>query len=259
MEIGFFNETNVNLDKELKIVKNVLEHGLHKLEINEAIFNIIIVDNNYIHKLNKEYRGIDRETDVITFALEDDKTFNPSVRILGDVYISVDKAKSQSEEYNHSFLRELCFLAVHGMLHLLGYDHMKKDEEEVMFKLQEETYSIKRFYESFAHAISGFISAFKTEQNLLFDVIFGILTIIIGFLLKLSIIEIVIVLLAIALVISMELVNTAIEYVVDMAMPEIHPLAKLSKDIASASVLISALMAFIIGLIIYLPKFIALF
>ena len=138
MEIGFFNETDVNLDSELKTVEQVLKHGLKKLGIKEAVFNIIVVDNDYIHKLNKEYRSIDRETDVITFALEDDKTFNPSVRILGDVYISVEKAKSQSEDYGHSFLRELSFLAVHGMLHLLGYDHMKKEEEEVMFKLQEE-------------------------------------------------------------------------------------------------------------------------
>lgn len=138
MEIGFFNETNINLYNELKTVKKVLKHGLEKLNIDEAVFNVIIVDNDYIHKLNKEYRNIDRETDVITFALEDDKTFNPEIRILGDVYISIDKAKSQSEEYGHSLLRELSFLAVHGMLHLLGYDHMKKEEEEVMFKLQEE-------------------------------------------------------------------------------------------------------------------------
>ena len=138
MEIEIFNETNVNLSEELKVVKNVLRHGLEKLKINEAIFNVIIVNNDYIHKLNKEYRHIDRETDVITFALEDDKTFNPDIRILGDIYISIDKAKSQSQEYNHSLLRELSFLAVHGMLHLLGYDHMKKEDEEVMFKLQEE-------------------------------------------------------------------------------------------------------------------------
>ena len=138
MEIELFNQTDVNLEKELDIVHNVLIHGLEKLKIDEAIFNVIIVDNNYIHKLNKEYRKIDRETDVITFALEDDKTFNPDIRILGDVYISIDKAKSQSEEYGHSLLRELCFLAVHGMLHLLGYDHMKKEDEEVMFKLQDE-------------------------------------------------------------------------------------------------------------------------
>ena len=138
MEIEFFNETSENLDNELEIVHKVLIHGLKKLKIEEAIFNVIIVDNEYIHKLNKEYRNIDRETDVITFALQDDKTFNPNINILGDVYISIEKAKSQSIEYDHSLLRELCFLAVHGMLHLLGYDHMKKEDEIVMFKLQEE-------------------------------------------------------------------------------------------------------------------------
>ncbi len=135
MEI--FNETDEKLDEELEIVKKVLNHGMEKMNV-DAIFNVIIVNNEYIHKLNKEYRGIDRETDVITFALEDDKTFNPEIRILGDIYISIDKAKSQANEYNHSLIRELSFLAVHGFLHLLGYDHMKKEEEEVMFKLQEE-------------------------------------------------------------------------------------------------------------------------
>ena len=138
MEIDIYNETNENLEEELKVVHSVLVHGLEKLKIKEAIFNVIIVDNPYIHKLNKEYRNIDRETDVITFALEDDKTFNPDIRILGDVYISIDKAKSQSIEYGHSLLRELSFLATHGMLHLLGYDHMNKEDEKVMFTLQEE-------------------------------------------------------------------------------------------------------------------------
>ena len=147
MEINIFNETKENLEEELKIVHEVLIHGLKKLKIKEAIFNVIIVDNDYIHKLNKEYRNIDRETDVITFALEDDKTFNPDIRILGDVYISIDKAKSQSVEYGHSLLRELSFLAVHGMLHLLGYDHMKKEDEDIMFPLQEkilEEYGVRR-------------------------------------------------------------------------------------------------------------------
>ena len=138
MEIDIFNETEENLEKEFEIMHNVLVHGIEKLKVGDVNFNVIIVDNEYIHKLNREYRGIDRETDVISFALEDDKTFNPEIRILGDIYISIDKAKSQSKEYGHSLLRELCFLAVHGMLHLLGYDHMEKEEEEVMFKLQED-------------------------------------------------------------------------------------------------------------------------
>ena len=118
------------------------------MDAGNAMFNVIIVDNNKIHELNKEYRNIDRETDVISFALEDDKTFNlKDIRVLGDIYISIDKARSQAKEYGHSLKRELCFLCVHGFLHLLGYDHMKKEDEEVMFKLQEEildSYGIKR-------------------------------------------------------------------------------------------------------------------
>ena len=138
MEVDIFNETNVKLDDEMKLMKKVLSHGKEKLNVEDVIFNVIIVDNNYIHKLNKEYRGVDRETDVISFALEDDDTFNPEERILGDIYISIDKAKEQSESYGHSLERELCFLAVHGFFHLLGYDHMKKEDEKVMFSLQDE-------------------------------------------------------------------------------------------------------------------------
>ena len=126
-------------------------------------------------------------------------------------------------------------------------------------KGKKKTFGIKRFFNSFVCAFSGIISALKTEQNLLLDLIIGILTIIIGFLLKISTVEFAIILLTIALVISMELINTAIEYVVDMAMPEIHPLAKLGKDISSGAVLISAIMALVVGLIIYLPKIIILF
>ena len=108
-------------------------------KLENAVFNIIIVDNEYIHKLNKEYRNIDREDDVITFALEDnDFEVKLDIRVLGDIYISYDKALSQKEEYGHSLERELCFLAVHGFLHLLGYDHMEKEEEEIMFRKQEE-------------------------------------------------------------------------------------------------------------------------
>ena len=138
MKIGLFNETKENLQEEFKTLETVLKHGLKKLKIKTCEFNIIVVDNNYIHELNKTYRGIDKETDVISFALEDDKTFNPEERVLGDIYISIEKAHSQAEEYGHSFLREFCFLGVHGMLHLLGYDHRRKNEERIMFSLQEE-------------------------------------------------------------------------------------------------------------------------
>ena len=147
-KIEIFNETNEEI-KELETVEKVLYSAMDKEKLKDTSFNLIIVDNKYIHELNKEYRAIDRETDVITFALEDEDTLivGDNQRILGDIYISIDKAKSQAEEYSHSLLRELSFLAVHGFYHLLGYDHQNKDDEEIMFKKQEEvleSYGIRR-------------------------------------------------------------------------------------------------------------------
>ena len=142
MEIEIFNETNVDLTKELQELQELLVNIAKDERLDNILFNVIIIDNSRIRELNREYRNIDRETDVISFALEDDKTFNlEEIRILGDIYISVDKAKSQALEYGHSFKRELSFLAVHGFLHLLGYDHVEKDDEEKMFKKQEEVLS----------------------------------------------------------------------------------------------------------------------
>ena len=146
MEIGIFNQTNEKLDKELDELKDMLSDFCKREDLGNVIFNIIIIDNPTIHKINKEYRDKDAPTDVISFALEDDKTvIEPDgVRILGDIYISIDKVHEQALEYGHSFKRELSFLAVHGLLHLLGYDHMEKSDEEVMFKKQE---AVLNYYE----------------------------------------------------------------------------------------------------------------
>ena len=147
-KIEIFNNTEEEIP-ELETVEKVLYSAMEKEKLEDTSFNLIIVDNDYIHNLNKEYRGIDRETDVITFALEDEDTLiiGDNERILGDIYISIDRARSQAIDYGHSFLRELSFLAVHGFYHLLGYDHMTKEDEEVMFKKQEEvleSYGIRR-------------------------------------------------------------------------------------------------------------------
>ena len=125
---------------DLDLLKQVLLFALQKENLDQAFFSVIFVDNNYIHNLNKTYRNIDRATDVITFALEDEtNTINGSnIRILGDIYISLDKAEEQATTYKHSLKREICFLAVHGLYHLLGYDHMTKEDEQVMFKKQDE-------------------------------------------------------------------------------------------------------------------------
>ena len=144
--IEVINLTNEEI-KELNDVKYVIDKAIEIEKLNDLEFNIIIVDNEYIHKLNRDYRKIDRPTDVITFALEDYEDIKLEHRMLGDIYISIDKCYSQAMEYGHSRERELCFLATHGILHLLGYDHMNVSDEEKMFTLQEELldgYNIKR-------------------------------------------------------------------------------------------------------------------
>lgn len=141
-KIEIFNQVGEDIP-ELETVEKVLYSAIEKEKLEGINFNLIIVDNDYIHELNKNYRNIDRETDVITFALEDDDTMvlPENVRVLGDIYISIDRARSQALEYGHSFLREICFLAVHGFYHLLGYDHMTPEEEKIMFTKQEEVLS----------------------------------------------------------------------------------------------------------------------
>ncbi|MDD2625731.1 MAG: rRNA maturation RNase YbeY [Tenericutes bacterium] len=143
--INIFYEIKYRIDFDLK---DLLEYALKKLNIDNVEFNVIFIDNNKIKEINKEYRNIDKETDVISFALEDiDKSMFEGKRLLGDIYISYEKSKEQAIEYNHSLKREISFLSIHGLLHLLGYDHMIKEEEIVMFKLQEDIlneYGIKR-------------------------------------------------------------------------------------------------------------------
>ena len=110
----------------------------------DPILSVSFVDDEFIHALNRDYRHIDRSTDVISFAFldseENKETILKSHNIvsLGDIYISLDHAKKQAEEYGHSLDRELCFLFIHGLLHLLGYDHIKEEDEKIMFRLQDE-------------------------------------------------------------------------------------------------------------------------
>ena len=132
MKINFFNESRLDTKPYEKIIKGVLKKVKNKKE-----FNIIFVDDEEIQRINREYRKIDRVTDVISFALCDD-TDNQMENELGDIFIDLDQAFRQAEDYGHSITREVAFLAVHGYLHLCGYDHMTKEDEEIMFKKQDE-------------------------------------------------------------------------------------------------------------------------
>ena len=132
-----FNNTNNDINTiELE---DYIKYVVKELDIENAIFNIIFIDNEEIRKINREYRNVDRETDVISFALEDNMdVVYEDFRLLGDIYISYEKAMEQAELYNHSVKREVFFLATHGILHLLGYDHMEEEDEKVMFGKQNE-------------------------------------------------------------------------------------------------------------------------
>ena len=123
----------------------IIEQALKTLGIEDDVeVSCVLVDDERIHEINREYRHIDRVTDVITFALEDEQS--PFVegmpRLLGDIFISYDRAVEQASDYGHSLKREMSFLFVHGLLHLLGYDHMEKEEEKIMNDLQEKILSL---------------------------------------------------------------------------------------------------------------------
>jgi probable rRNA maturation factor len=131
--------TTISFEPEtLTLEKNLLEEILRAADIVGEIYgvenselSITLTDDKNIHALNKKYRGIDRATDVLSFAFresDEPEVIGADFEILGDVIISLERAKVQAEEFGHSFLREIIFLEVHGLLHLLGYDHVEDDE-----------------------------------------------------------------------------------------------------------------------------------
>nr|WP_233711455.1 rRNA maturation RNase YbeY [Lederbergia citrisecunda] len=145
MQIDLIDETNELTESDSNLIKNLLNYAAKEEKVEDGTeLSIMIVSNDEIQKINKEYRGKDYATDVISFAMEelgeDELEIKGSdmPRMLGDIIISIDKAKEQSIEYGHSFTRELGFLTIHGFLHLLGYDHIEEADEKKMFKRQNE-------------------------------------------------------------------------------------------------------------------------
>lgn len=145
LNIDFLDETENVKEKDIELVEKLLQHAAKILEIeDEAELSVTFVTNEAIHEINRTYRQKDAPTDVISFALEEiGEGETPIIaegmpRVLGDIIISTDRTIEQAEEYGHSFERELGFLAVHGFLHLLGYDHMDPEDERVMFGKQDE-------------------------------------------------------------------------------------------------------------------------
>ena len=139
IDLAIINETDDFHDDYETVYTNIIKEACQQLNIEDDLeLSVIFVDDARIHEINREYRNIDRSTDVISFALEDNEQYyvEGMPRTLGDIFISIDHAKKQAQEYGHSFYREMCFLFTHGLLHLLGYDHMEKEEETEMYRIQ---------------------------------------------------------------------------------------------------------------------------
>lgn len=144
-------QENVQVDVELyKKMENIVRCALELEKFSmQSEINIMLVDDNEIREINKEQRNIDKETDVLSFPMTDifkghlesdefDRNPETGNLMLGDIIISMPKVVSQAKEYGHSFERELMFLLVHGVFHLLGYDHQEKVDEDEMIAKQEE-------------------------------------------------------------------------------------------------------------------------
>lgn len=150
MDITFIDETKKVSSDHIEEVENLLQFAAGFLNISEDTeLSVTFMDNEGIRVINRDYRGKDTATDVISFAMEeegdgeipiifDEEADNVFPRNLGDLMISIERAKEQAADYGHSFERELGFLAVHGFLHLNGYDHMNEPDEKEMFDLQKE-------------------------------------------------------------------------------------------------------------------------
>ncbi|MFY4774886.1 rRNA maturation RNase YbeY [Metabacillus sp. RGM 3146] len=154
MNIDFLDETKELDAEQLDMLEGLLNHAAKEEDVAlDSELAVTFVTNERIQEINREYRDKDQPTDVISFALEEEGEGEIEIigadmpRMLGDIIISVPRAKEQAEDYNHSFSRELGFLAVHGFLHLLGYDHMTEQDEAIMFSKQKDildSYGLKR-------------------------------------------------------------------------------------------------------------------
>lgn len=145
MYIDLEDQTQSVSNDVLQLLQQVLAFAAQKEQVaDDAEVSLTLVDNQTIQEINRDYRQKDQVTDVISFAMQERHEDEIDIIgadlpvVLGDIIISVVQAKEQALTYGHSFEREICFLAVHGFLHLLGYDHMNEADEKEMIERQEE-------------------------------------------------------------------------------------------------------------------------
>ncbi|KRL04311.1 rRNA maturation RNase YbeY [Liquorilactobacillus oeni] len=159
MDLEIFDDTKKVPAERIKLIREVLDFAGEYLKLpKNTEMSVTLMNNEKIHQINKKYRGVDKPTDVISFAIEEESDDDTPIILpagaeydvpknIGDIMVSVDKVKEQAKYLGHSEERELGFLIVHGFLHLNGYDHMRTEDEEVMFGLQRkilDAYGLKK-------------------------------------------------------------------------------------------------------------------
>lgn len=134
-------------DKYKEIIKRVIEQCFkeEKIEKSKLYISITLTNPEHIHEINKQYRNVDRATDVLSFPMFEKKEIDEKIEnnnfehedVLGDIVISIEKVEEQAKEYGHSFEREFAYMLVHGFYHLMGYDHIEDDDKVIMRKKEE--------------------------------------------------------------------------------------------------------------------------
>lgn len=282
-------DTNDEYEKTIKkVVDKCFE--VENLQNTNLYMSITLTNPEEIKTINKQYRNINKATDVLSFPMFEkeeldtmvqdsakkdqvDDTENQVRDILGDIVISIQKVQEQAKEYGHSFERELSYMVVHGFYHLMGYDHMVEDDKKQMRKKEEnilEKLNISRdlpyeadkdhkiknegFLDAWKNAINGIIYATTTQGNIKRQLIIAVLVVIISLFFDLSKAEFLIFMFTIVLIIFAEMVNTAIETVVDLYTDLYHPKAKIAKDVAAGGVVITAINAVIVAYFLFFDK-----
>jgi rRNA maturation RNase YbeY len=258
---------------------------------------LVVIDDAAVREMNARYRSVDRVTDVLAFAArqatERFVEAPGAAHYLGDVIIAYPRAAAQAEAAGHAAAEELRLLVVHGCLHLLGYDHATPSEQAAMWARQEEILaglprptqaaeadasaalagrpetSVARtapvasewrsdLLASFCNAFAGLAHFLRTQRNGRIHIVIGLLAVALGALLRLSLPEWAILALTIGFVLVAEMFNSVAEAAVDAVTLEYHPLAKAAKDVAAGAVVLAAVIAVIVGLVLFGPRLWAL-
>lgn len=263
--VGITLQTTVAPGPDVRRLQRLARWVLAQEGAQPCEVGIVLTDDAHIQALNRRYLEHDYATDVLAFGTQGGTGAQADFTVLekgrpyiGDVAVSLERAQEQAANFGHTYLQEVDLLLVHGLLHLLGYEDQSEEPKRRMQARQEqllEAFTRRRsLVESFGAAFSGLRDLWLTQRNVRIHVCAAVLAVAVGVWLGLHWTEWALLVLTIALVIVAEGLNTALEALVDLASPEKRPLARRSKDISAAAVLLAALFSLVVAALLFLPR-----